>query len=98
MQQKDNLPYKNQLLVCVHTRNDGRKSCGDQQRGAAIAKAIKDKAKSRGLDKNGQLRVVQTGCLGLCGQGPNVILQAQTRHFSQVSSDDADAILDSLES
>ncbi len=34
-----------------------------------------------------------TGCMGLCSDGPNVLLHPQGIHFSAVSAGDIDQIL-----
>ena len=94
---KDNFPTKNQLLVCTHTRADARQSCGNMGRGEEIKIALQEKAKQAGLDKNGQLRVMSTSCMGLCSRGPNVVSQPSGQWFSQVELQDIDEILDQLE-
>lgn len=97
MHREDKFYTKNQLLVCTHTRSDARQSCGNNGRGEEIKKALKEKAKQRGLDKNGQLRVLGTSCMGLCGKGPNLVFQPAGQWFSQVDIQDIDEILDQLE-
>ncbi|MEI8205312.1 MAG: (2Fe-2S) ferredoxin domain-containing protein [Kiritimatiellales bacterium] len=42
------------------------------------------------------MRVSSAGCLGLCAQGPNVLLHPQGIHFSAVSDADLPAILETI--
>lgn len=42
----------------------------------------------------GKVRVSTTGCLGLCTQGPNVLLQPPGIWFSSVTETDLENILD----
>ena len=97
MRQESNFPIKNQVLVCTHTRTDGRKSCGHEGQGDAIFKNLKNAAEQRGLHDQGQLRVSKSSCLGLCGKGPNVVVQPSGQWFSQVEEQDAEIILNQLE-
>ena len=58
------MPYKRtQVLVCAGT------GCTIGNSGALIEEFEKE-IKSMGLDK--EIEVLRTGCLGLCGAGPNI--------------------------
>lgn len=87
-------PYKAHLFVCTKTRDNDRKSCGDN-RGLKLAKSLKDEVKRRGLKP--AVRVSTSGCLGLCEDGPNIMIYPQGIWFSAVTQDDLPEILGILE-
>ena len=87
-------PYKCHLFVCTNSRNGERKSCGDE--GSAHLKAmIKTEIKNRGW--KGIVRVSESGCLGLCDTGPNIMVHPQKIWFSAVSRDDLPEIIQIVE-
>ena len=43
------------------------------------------------------VRVTQTGCLGVCEDGPNVMIYPQNKWYSKVTVDDTDQILDDID-
>lgn len=83
-------PYDCHILVCVNDRQGTRKSCADGQ-SVALKDRLKEEVEKRGW--RGRVRVSQTGCLGLCNRGPNVMLYPQGIWFEGVAPDDAPAIL-----
>lgn len=83
-------PYGCHVLVCVNDRQGARKSCADGQ-SVALKDRLKEEVEKRGW--RGRVRVSQTGCLGLCNRGPNVMLYPQGIWFEGVAPDDAPAIL-----
>ena len=97
MRHNDDFPIKNVLYVCTNERKDGRKSCGHEGQGGDIKNALKKEAQLRGLNKKGLLRVMESSCMALCGQGPNVLCQPSGQWFSQVEKEDVENILDQLE-
>ena len=83
-------PYKCHLFVCVNDRHGERKSCADGG-SAAIKDYLKEQVEQLGW--KGRVRVSHCGCMGLCAQGPNVMIYPQGVWFSSVTRQDADAIL-----
>jgi (2Fe-2S) ferredoxin len=55
---------------------------------------LKEEVEKRGWKP--RVRVSQSGCLGLCAKGPNVMLYPQGVCFSGVTLADADEILDKV--
>lgn len=82
--------YKCHVLVCVNDRQGERKSCADSN-SREIRSLLKDSVKALGFPK-GEVRVSQTLCLGLCSEGPNVMIYPQNIVFSGVTVDDVPAI------
>ncbi len=87
-------PFKVHVFICVNDRQGARKSCADEN-GMEIKARIKDAVKARGWFVP-QVRVSQSGCLGLCEKGPNVMIYPQEILFSGVTLDDVDRIVDEI--
>lgn len=86
---KDN-PYICHIFICTNDRKGARKSCADG--GSADMKAsLKEAVSEKGW--KGRVRVSQSGCMGLCGNGPNVMLHPHGVWFSEVSKEDIDEII-----
>ncbi len=83
-------PYACHVFVCLNDRHGERKSCADGG-SPAIRDYLKAQVEQRGW--KGRVRVSQSGCLGQCAKGPNVMLYPQGVWFSAVTLQDADAIL-----
>jgi (2Fe-2S) ferredoxin len=88
-------PYVSHIFVCTNDRHGKKKSCADDD-GPAIRKALKEAVARKGW--KGKVRVSQSGCMGLCAVGPNVMIYPQKIWFSKVSTDDADLIISKVAS
>lgn len=93
MAQQNTSPFTCHVFVCTNDRGGTRKSCADGDN-VAVRAALKTAVAERGW--RAQVRVSQSGCLGLCEQGPNVILYPQKVWFSAVTMEDVPAILDKI--
>jgi (2Fe-2S) ferredoxin len=83
-------PYKILILVCTNKREAGEDSCGT--RGSSevyreLARRVEQ------LQSAASVRVSETGCLGRCATGPNVLVYPEGRLYSAVGLEDIDAIL-----
>lgn len=87
-------PYFCHILVCVNDRQSERISCGPANSGA-IKQVLKLQVKKRWPDA--RIRVSQTGCLGVCEEGPNVMIYPQKIWFSHVTPGDVEGILDRID-
>jgi (2Fe-2S) ferredoxin len=87
-------PYRCHIFICVNDRQGARKSCADGGRGPAIKDILKEQVAARGW--KGQVRVSQSGCMGLCERGSNVMIYPQGLWFSAVTPTDTDAILEEV--
>jgi len=88
-------PYICHVFVCVNDRKGARKSCADGN-SPAVKQRLKAEFKQRGWV--GKVRVSHCGCMGLCMDGPNIILYPQQIWFSGVSEDTADRVIREVES
>jgi len=94
MASKNESPYVCHIFVCTNDRSGQRKSCADGN-SPLIRAALKKEIAKRSWKP--RVRVSQSGCLGLCGDGPNVILYPQKVWFSEVSPSDVAEIIAKVE-
>jgi (2Fe-2S) ferredoxin len=87
-------PYICHVFVCTNDRKGERRSCADGNSGL-IRKTLKQEVGDRGWKKH--VRVSKCGCMGLCANGPNVIIYPQKIWFPEVSVDDIGKILSKVE-
>ena len=93
----DKLPFSKTLIVCTHSRAEGRVACGNPGRGGLeLCEALKEGVKKSGL--KGKVRVARSGCLDLCEKGPNAFFYPDGQWFSGLKPSDADLLLKKLES
>ncbi|MDK2902372.1 MAG: NADP-reducing hydrogenase subunit HndC [Clostridiales bacterium] len=72
--------YRSHVLVCGGT---GCTSSGSQQLMEALNNEIER------LHLSNEVKVVQTGCLGLCERGPNVVIYPEGAYYCHVKPEDA---------
>ncbi|AMV71358.1 (2Fe-2S) ferredoxin domain-containing protein [Desulfuromonas carbonis] len=83
-------PYTAHIFVCTNDRKGERKSCADNQSQLVRAR-LKEVADEKGWQ--GKVRISNSGCMGLCAQGPNVMIYPQKIWFSEVSPEDVEEIV-----
>ena len=76
---------RSQVLICGGT---GCTSSGSK----AIQKEFKTQIEANGL--TGEIKLVQTGCFGLCALGPVVIIYPEGTFYSQVKAEDVKEIVE----
>ncbi|QBG46113.1 (2Fe-2S) ferredoxin domain-containing protein [Verrucomicrobia bacterium S94] len=86
--------YKAHLFICNKTRSDGRKSCGHDV-DSDLKPLLKEAIRERGWKIF--VRVSNSGCLGVCDAGPNIMIYPQKIWLSAVTRDDIPEILNMLE-
>lgn len=77
--------YRAHVLVCGGT---GCQSSNSME----IKKVLEDKIKEKGLEN--EVKVVMTGCFGLCEVGPNVVVYPEGAFYSHVKLSDIDEIVE----
>ncbi|MCF8130148.1 MAG: (2Fe-2S) ferredoxin domain-containing protein [Deltaproteobacteria bacterium] len=95
MAEQKESPFVCHVFVCTNDRLGKKKSCADGD-SPAVRKALKEEIGNRGW--KGKVRVSQSGCLGLCAKGPNVMIHPQNIWFSAVSTDDVGLIVSKIAS
>ncbi|MBM4056250.1 MAG: (2Fe-2S) ferredoxin domain-containing protein [Planctomycetes bacterium] len=88
------LPYICHVFVCTNDRHGERKSCADGDN-PSVRSLLKEAVGERGWA--GKVRVSQSGCLGLCMKGPNVLIYPQKIWFSSVTESDVPDIMKKIE-
>ena len=76
--------YRSQVLVCTGT---GCSSSGSWN----IIKKFNEEIAKAGLEK--EVRVINTGCFGLCETGPVVIVYPEAAFYSHIKVDDVERIV-----
>lgn len=87
-------PYLAHVFVCTNDRAGVRKSCADHNSPLTKAK-LKEIVNERGW--RGKVRTSTSGCMGLCENGPNVIIYPQKLWFSGITPDQVDEVVTVLE-
>ncbi len=87
-------PYKCHLFICTKTRDGIRPSCGDHTN-PELKAMLKHEVKKHGW--KGMVRISDSGCLGLCSDGPNILIYPQKIWLSNVALDDVPEIIRLLE-
>ena len=77
--------YRAHILVCTGTGCAAANANG-------LAEEFETQLKKFGLDQ--EIRVVKTGCLGLCAKGPNVVIYPDGTHYIMVHVDDVAEIVE----
>ena len=87
-------PYVCHIFVCTHDRKGENKSCADHDI-KSVRERLKKEVSDRGWKK--EVRVTQSGCLGPCDCGPNVMIYPQKIWFSEVKPHDVGKIISRVE-
>jgi len=91
----DTAPYKCHVFVCVNDRKGARKSCADGA-SPALRLALKERLQEKGLAPT-EVRVSQSLCMGLCDNGPNVVIYPQNIRVSAAGVEDVERIVSIIE-
>lgn len=77
--------YRSHVLICKGTGCVASDS-------AKVMEAFEKEIEEKGLSK--EVKVVQTGCLGLCELGPNVLVYPEGSYYCRVKPDDVSEIVE----
>lgn len=77
--------YRSHVLICAGTGCTASKSHD-------IAEALQRQLVEKGLDK--EVKIVKTGCFGLCERGPIMVIYPEGATYSKVSVDDVPEIVE----
>lgn len=83
-------PYKILILVCTNKRGPDEDSCGMRGSNEVYQELTR---RVEVLQSPVAARVSETGCLGRCATGPNVLVYPEGRLYSAVALEDIDTIL-----
>ncbi len=94
MADKKESPYLCHIFVCTNDRKGKRKSCADND-SRLVRSNLKEAVNNKGW--KGKVRVSQSGCLGLCANGSNVIIYPQNIWFAGVLPEDVEEIMSAVQ-
>ena len=77
--------YRSHVLVCTGTGCAASNSNG-------LVEEFEAQLKQENLEE--EIRVVKTGCLGLCAKGPNVVIYPEGTYYTHVYKEDIAEIID----
>ena len=89
--QKRSIPYQKIIFVCTNHREDPQRPCCNRKGGSQFRAALKEAIAERNLQS--KIRVSQSGCLGLCAEGPNVLIYPDGIWYAHVTESDLETIL-----
>ena len=94
MADKKESPYLSHVFVCTNDRGGERKSCADNN-----SRLVRSKLKEAVSEKGwkGKVRVSQSGCMGLCAKGSNVMIYPQKIWFAGVLPEDVGEIISEIQ-
>lgn len=81
--------YDKHVFVCQNTK-EGKPSCAPRG-GEAIGSAMKELQKAHPALK--RVRINKSGCLGLCEEGPTVVVYPEGTWYTGVTLDDVPDIV-----
>lgn len=85
-------PYRHRIFVCQNQKAPGKSCC--MGRGAnETFSALKEELVKKGLQFD--VKVVSSGCLDLCDQGPNLIVYPEGNWYSGMTSGEVPAFVES---
>lgn len=88
-------PFPATVFVCTKVREKGHpKSCCHERGGSELRNKLKSMIKEQGLES--KVRVFQSGCLGVCEQGPAAMSFPNGDLLMGINADDLPGILQNL--
>ena len=94
MAERNESPYLCHVFVCTNDRGGERKSCADGD-SPKVRSILKQAVADKGWKP--KVRVSQSGCMGLCAKGANIILYPQRVWFSNVYPKDVEEVILEIE-
>lgn len=86
-------PYKKHIFVCTNTRTNGKKSCGDNEKGQQILEKLKVLTKAHHLQV--EVRAQSTGCFNFCSLGPIVAIYPEGYFYANIALEQVDELFNS---
>src|SRR5437762_3454774 len=91
-----NVPfYKKHIFFCTN-KKEGDSACCQNHNAAEMCNYAREKLKS--LDAHGpqKIRVSNSGCLGRCAMGPNILVYPEGRWCTYKTKEDIDQLIHEL--
>jgi (2Fe-2S) ferredoxin len=85
--------YERHVFVCTNVKEGGKRSCGTAG-SAEICERLKAAAKTHPALQGRAIRINKSGCLGLCEEGPTVVVYPEGVWYTGVVIGDVPEILE----
>ena len=86
------MKYKKHIFICTNEKINGNKFCG-KEHGLNLVSLLKQKLIDDNL--NSEIRVQQSGCLGVCSKGPAMVSYLDGTFYGNVQESDTDELYES---
>jgi (2Fe-2S) ferredoxin len=87
---------KHHIFICASTRLNGKvQGVCEKKNSHQLIQLFSEEINDRGLSAD--IMVSSMGCVGLCDNGPVVMIYPQQTWYGQVEEDDVEEILDAIE-
>jgi len=85
--------YRYHVFFCGNQRDAGKTCCNNY--GASFwSDYMKRRIREKGLTGKGGIRINKTGCLGRCGDAPNIVIYPDGVWYKYYGKDDIDEIIE----
>ncbi len=85
--------YERHAFICTNAASDGSRSCGGDHDALAMVKYAKNRLKDLGMFGFGKARLNKSGCMGLCGKGPVMVVYPEGVWYSYATEEDVEEII-----
>lgn len=86
--------FDKHLFFCTNQRENGESCCNDFK-AQELHAYVKDKVKELGINnENNRIRINKAGCLGICDQGPVIVVYPEGTWYTYVDKSDLDEIIE----
>lgn len=76
------------VFVCTNRKEEGKISCAPQN-SEALCEELKKLSKSTPELRAKKIRVNKSGCLGICEEGPNIVVYPEGTWYTHCKPEDA---------
>lgn len=86
--------FQKHIFFCNNLKADGKKCCAQGNPGSEMRDFAKAKLKEWGIPLGEEgIRVSQSGCLGRCSEGPNIVIYPEGVWYHYRDAADVEKIL-----
>ena len=85
--------YQHHLFICTNQKSNDKKCCA-QGNAAELLDYTKKRLKQLGIHGKNQIRANSSGCLGLCSNGPVLVIYPDNVWYHYASKKELDEIIE----
>ena len=86
------MKYEKHVFVCCNQKADGKKCCGEDT-GEQYAQYLRTKLIEVGINPKQEIRVQESGCLGVCKNGQAIAVYPEGIFYGNVTEGHLDSIV-----